>query len=203
MRGGEHHVRYAGGALGPKDVVLDDEGTRFCGERSTTSGTPAALWTLKTWCLTTEEQGLAGGGAPRHRVGAPSGGRRPGNSKPLARAWCRVPRRQSLHFSRRPHHSAGPRGRRPFRSATAHQKRTDAQSVLLFFLFCLIHPAFQSIRLDQVSPTSPSGFSWSSSWIAASSGFWHVPARSGRSAVGPWNRTGSSNSCCGWGSAPH
>ena len=32
LRGAEHHVRYAGGALGPKDVVLDDEGTRFCGE---------------------------------------------------------------------------------------------------------------------------------------------------------------------------
>ena len=27
-----HHVRYAGGVLGAKDVVLDDEGTRFCGE---------------------------------------------------------------------------------------------------------------------------------------------------------------------------
>lgn len=111
--------------IGPRDVVIDDEGTRFCGERS-----PA---------------------------------------------------------------------RRP---ATAHQKRTDAQTVLLFFLFCLIHPAFQSIRLDQVSPTLPSGFSWSSSWTAASFGFWHVPARSGRSAAGPWNRTGSSNSCCGLGSAP-
>ena len=144
-----HHfldARAAGGALGAKDVVLDDEGIRFCGARSTTSHTPAEP-------------------------------------------------------ARRP--AAQPRGRRPFRSATAHQKRTDAQSVLLFFLFCLIHPAFQSIRLDQVSPTSPSGFSWSSSWTAASSGFWYVPARSGRSAAGPWNRTGSSNSCCGLGSAPH
>lgn len=90
-------------------------------------------------------------------------------------------------------------------SPEAHQKRTDAQSVLLIFLIyptCLIYPVFQSIRLAQVSglprysPTSPSGFSWSSSWIAASSGFWHVPARYGRSAAGPWNRTGSNNSCC-------
>ena len=30
------------GALSSEDVVLDDEGTRFCGERGTTSGTPAA-----------------------------------------------------------------------------------------------------------------------------------------------------------------
>ena len=32
LRGAEHHVRHAGSALGAKDVVLDDEGTRFCGE---------------------------------------------------------------------------------------------------------------------------------------------------------------------------
>ena len=42
MREAEHHVPYAGDALGPKDVVLVDEGIRFCGERSTTSHTPAA-----------------------------------------------------------------------------------------------------------------------------------------------------------------
>ena len=36
LRGAKHHVRYAGGALGPKDVVLDDEETRFCGRQSTT-----------------------------------------------------------------------------------------------------------------------------------------------------------------------
>jgi|GEM_PF-6042139 len=42
LRGVRHHVRYVAGALGPKDVVLDDERTRVCGERSTTSGTPAA-----------------------------------------------------------------------------------------------------------------------------------------------------------------
>ena len=36
----KHHARYAGGALSPEDVVLDDEGTRACGEWSTTSGTP-------------------------------------------------------------------------------------------------------------------------------------------------------------------
>ena len=40
-----HHFLDARPAVGPtgaKDVVLDDEGTRFSGERSTTSGTSAA-----------------------------------------------------------------------------------------------------------------------------------------------------------------
>ena len=185
MRGAEHHVRYAGDALGPKDVVLDDGGIRACGERSTTSGTSAAPWGLKTWCSSTKGQGLAGSGAPRPVR------RRPGNSKPLARARRRGPRRQSLPLSRRPHHSAehrpaagGLSGRQP---PTKKDRRTVGPPNFLNF---------------PDSPTSPSGFSWSSSWIAASSGFWHVPARSGRSAAGPWNRTGSSNSCCGLGSAP-
>ena len=103
LRGAEHHVPYTGDALGPKDVVLVDEGIRFCGERSTTPHTPATLWTQKTWCLTMKEQGFAGSGAPRPVR------RRPGNSKPLARARRRSPRRQSLYLSRRPHHSAEPR----------------------------------------------------------------------------------------------
>ena len=38
----KHNVRYVAGALSLEDVVLDDEGTRVCGERSTTSGTPVA-----------------------------------------------------------------------------------------------------------------------------------------------------------------
>ncbi len=65
LRGVRYHVRYAGGALSSEGVVLDDEGTRFCGERSTTSGTPAAPWAPKTWCSTTKEQGFAGSEAPR------------------------------------------------------------------------------------------------------------------------------------------
>ena len=32
----KHHVRCAAGALGLEDVVPGDEGTRVCGERSTT-----------------------------------------------------------------------------------------------------------------------------------------------------------------------
>ena len=65
LQGAEHHVRYVGGALSSEDVVLDDERTRACGRRSTTSGTPAAPWAPKTWCMTTKEQGLAGSEALR------------------------------------------------------------------------------------------------------------------------------------------
>ena len=32
LRGVRHHVRYAAGALGPRDVVFVDERTRVCGE---------------------------------------------------------------------------------------------------------------------------------------------------------------------------
>ena len=38
LRGGEHHVRPAAGALAPEDVVPGDERIRVCGERRTTSG---------------------------------------------------------------------------------------------------------------------------------------------------------------------
>ena len=112
LRGAEHHVPQTAGALSSEDVVLDDERTRACGRRSTTSGTPAAPWAPKTWCLTTKEQGFAESEAPRPTPAAP----------------------------------------RP--APEAHQKRTDAQSVPLIFLIyptCLIYPAFQSIRLVQVS----------------------------------------------------
>ncbi len=40
----KHHVRPVGGLSGPEDVVRVDEGTRASGERSTTSGVPAAPW---------------------------------------------------------------------------------------------------------------------------------------------------------------
>ena len=65
LRGAEHHVPQTAGALSSEDVVLDDERTRACGRRSTTSGTPAAPWAPKTWCLTTKEQGFAESEAPR------------------------------------------------------------------------------------------------------------------------------------------
>jgi len=90
-----HHVRYVGGALGPKDVVLDDERTRACGRRSTTSGTPAAPWAPKTWCLTTKEQGFAGSGAPRpvrrQRLGPQRRGARRRKNKGLRGAEHHVP----------------------------------------------------------------------------------------------------------------
>ena len=133
LRGAKHHVRYVGGALGPKDVVLDDEGTRFCGRRSTTpprqgpARRPAALQL---------------GNSPNSRAEGPS---------------------------KKDRRTVGPPN--------------------LPILLNLSGGA-------QVPPTSLSGFSWSSSWIAASSGFLHVPARSGRSAADPWSRTGSNNSCC-------
>ena len=107
LRGAEHHTRYVGGALGPKDVVLDDEGTRDCGERSTT---------------------------PPRRSPA-----RPAARKVQTTGAGTVP-------------SPTPAAPRP--APEAHQKRTDAQSVPLIFLIyptCLIYPAFQSIRLVQVS----------------------------------------------------
>ena len=74
LRGAEHHVPQTGGALSPGDVVLDDERTRACRRRSTTSSTPAAPWAPKTWCLTTKNKVLrgaehhvryAGGASPR------------------------------------------------------------------------------------------------------------------------------------------
>lgn len=145
-------------------------------------GRPAAPWSLKTWCLTTKD---AGSGAPRPVR------RRPGNSKPLARARRRGPGGRACpsaggpttRRSTAPRPAAFPVGNRPPKK----DRRTVGPPNFLNF---------------PDSPTSPSGFSWSSSWTAASSGFWHVPARSERSAAGPWNRTGSSNSCCGLGSAP-
>ena len=42
LRGLKHHVRLAGGAFSPKDVVPVDERARFCGE-SCTKSAPASL----------------------------------------------------------------------------------------------------------------------------------------------------------------
>ena len=166
MRATEHHVRYVGGALSSEDVVLDDERTRACGRRSTTSGTPAAPWAPKTWCLTTKEQGFAESEAPR----------------PVRR------RRLAL----RPRPTPPPKKDR----RTVGPPNFPNFPNLLNLSGIPKYSARPSIGFTQVPPTSLSGFSWSSSWIAASSGFLHVPARSGRSAADPWSRTGSNNSCC-------
>ena len=46
-------------------VVPGDERTRHCGERSTTPNRPKPHFVPKTWCPSTEEQGVAGSEAPR------------------------------------------------------------------------------------------------------------------------------------------
>lgn len=64
-------------------------------------------------------------------------------------AWSRKIRAHASLFGCE---AGGQPNRRP--APEAHQKRTDAQSVLLIFLISpiyLIYPAFQSIRLAQVS----------------------------------------------------
>ena len=98
LRGAEHHVPQTAGALSSEDVVLDDERTRACGRRSTTSGTLAAPWAPKTWCSTTKEQGFAGSGAPRsvrrRRLGPQRRGARRRRNKVLRRVKHHVPRRQ-------------------------------------------------------------------------------------------------------------
>ena len=65
LRGEKHHVGCAAVVLDSEDVVPGDEGTRVCGERSTTSGAPPSPWVSKTWCSATEEEGLTGDEAPR------------------------------------------------------------------------------------------------------------------------------------------
>ncbi len=65
LRGGKHHVQPAEAPFCPKDVVPVDEGTRICGERSTTTNRPKPHFVLRTWCLSTKEQGFAGREAPR------------------------------------------------------------------------------------------------------------------------------------------
>ena len=116
LRGVRHHVRYAGGALSSEDVVLDDERTRACGRRSTTSGTLAAPWAPKTWCSTTKEQGFAGSGAPRpvrrRRLGPQRRGARRRRNKVLRRVKHHVPRRQG----------ASPRGPRPTKKGPTHSR---------------------------------------------------------------------------------
>ena len=71
LRGAEHHAGLAVGPFDPKDVVPGDEGTRDCGDRSTTPARRAAHPTPKAWCPTTKKQGFAGSKAPRAPGGQP------------------------------------------------------------------------------------------------------------------------------------
>ena len=60
-----HHVPVAEGPSDPKDVVLPDKEARVCGRWGTTSRSPKAHPTRKTWCFRTKKQGFEGSGAPR------------------------------------------------------------------------------------------------------------------------------------------
>lgn len=57
------------GRFVPGGVVPVDEGTRVCGERSTTPDRRNSRLGLRAWCPSTKEQGFAGGEAPRRTGG--------------------------------------------------------------------------------------------------------------------------------------
>ena len=65
LRGEKHHAGLEKLAFEPGGVVLVDEGTRVCGERSTTPSRWKAGSCLGAWCPSTKEQGFAGSEAPR------------------------------------------------------------------------------------------------------------------------------------------
>ena len=65
LRGEKHHAEPGELAFEPEGVVLVDEGTRFCGERSTTPSRWDSRSCLGAWCPSTKEQGFAGSEAPR------------------------------------------------------------------------------------------------------------------------------------------
>ena len=69
LRGGKHHAGPVEGRFVPEGVVPVDEGTRVCGERSTTSDQRKAGSCLGAWCSSTKEQGFAGREAPRRTGG--------------------------------------------------------------------------------------------------------------------------------------
>ena len=69
LRGEKHHAELEEGRFVPGGVVPVDERTRVCGERSTTPSRRKAGSGLGAWCLSTREQGFAGGEAPRRAGG--------------------------------------------------------------------------------------------------------------------------------------
>ena len=69
LRGEKHHAESPELAFVPGGVVLVDEGTRACGERSTTPSRRNSRLGLGAWCPSTKEQGLAGREAPRRAGG--------------------------------------------------------------------------------------------------------------------------------------
>ena len=77
-------------------VVPVDEGTRICGERSTTPSRRNSRLGLGAWCPSTKEQGFAGREAPRRTAGT------------RVRAWGRGARRRRDKGLRREKHHAEP-----------------------------------------------------------------------------------------------
>ena len=69
LRGEKHHAGPEKLAFEPGGVVLVDEGTRVCGERSTTPSRRNSRLSPWAWCPSTKEQGFAGREAPRRAGG--------------------------------------------------------------------------------------------------------------------------------------
>ena len=69
LRGEKHHAEPEELAFEPEGVVLVDERTRVCGERSTTPSRRNSRLGLRAWCPSTKEQGFAGREAPRRTGG--------------------------------------------------------------------------------------------------------------------------------------
>ena len=69
LRGEKYHAGPAELAFEPRGVVPVDEGTRVCGERSTTPSRRNSRSSLRAWCPSTKGQGLAGREAPRRTGG--------------------------------------------------------------------------------------------------------------------------------------
>ena len=100
MRGGKHHAGLEEGRFEPRGVVLVDEGTRVCGERSTTPSRRNSRLGLGAWCPSTKEQGFAGREAPRRVGGRP------------VRAWGRgACRRRDKGLRGEKHHAEPEEGR--------------------------------------------------------------------------------------------
>ena len=78
LRGAKHHVQPAENRFCSKDVVPVDGRTRRCGERSTTFNRSKPYLIPKTWCPSTEEQGIAGSEALRPTRRSPILSRRRG-----------------------------------------------------------------------------------------------------------------------------
>ena len=71
LKGVKHHAGLEEGRFGPGGVVPVDDGTRVCGERSTTPDWRKADSGPGAWCPSTTEQGFAGREAPRRIGGRP------------------------------------------------------------------------------------------------------------------------------------